>query len=249
MAQPTNRATLTTYALRQLGEPVIEVNIDTDQIEDCLDDAITYWQEFHGDATYRTYVTYQLVQADLDNGYISIDPSILFIKSMFQIPLAGFGFNDFKYEFFLSQGGLASSSGMTDLAYYYQLKQYVSMIDDELQGTPTTTYVRHQDRLYIHGEFESEDLILGSWVAYEAFKTIDPATNTQMYSDIWLKEYTSALFKRQWGMNLLKFENMQLPGGVVVNGRQLYDDATADIDRLRDKIRMDHEEPIDFFVG
>tara|TARA_Y100000287_G_C14200297_1_gene344997 strand:- start:772 stop:1221 length:450 start_codon:yes stop_codon:yes gene_type:complete len=136
-----------------------------------------------------------------------------------------------------------------DLAYYEQMQQYLSILDMKLNGHPQTTFARHQDRLYIHGEFKSEDIKEGEYIVAEIYSILDPDSHTSIYNDLWLKEYATALIKRQWGMNLLKFDGVQLPGGVLLNGRQLYDDATADIDRLRERIRSEFELPADFFMG
>ena len=112
-----------------------------------------------------------------------------------------------------------------------------------------TKFSRKQNRLYIFGEFASEDIKAGDYLVYEVQKLVDPASFSAIYNDMWLKEYSTALIKQQWGQNLIKFEGMQLPGGVTLNGRQIYDDATADLERLREKLRLEHESPIDFFVG
>jgi len=136
-----------------------------------------------------------------------------------------------------------------DLAYYEQMQQYLSLLDMKLTGSPQVDFVRKQNRLYIHGDFQDNDIQVNDYVVAEAYTIIDPATHTTIWNDMWLKEYTTALIKQQWGANLIKFEGMQLPGGVMLNGRQIFDDATQDIERLREKIRMDHELPIDFFMG
>ena len=118
-----------------------------------------------------------------------------------------------------------------------------------LNGAPIIDFSRNQNRVYIHGNFEDEDIKEDDYIVFEVYQIIDPDTNTSVYNDMWLKEYTTALFKQQWGMNLIKFEGVQLPGGVTFNGRQLYDDGTSEIERLRETIRLEHEMPTDFFIG
>ena len=103
--------------------------------------------------------------------------------------------------------------------------------------------------LYIFGDFEDKDIEAGDYIVAEVYKIVDPSAHTSIFNDMWLKEYTTSLIKQQWGQNLIKFEGMQLPGGVTLNGRQIYDDATTEIDRLRETIRLEHEMPVDFFVG
>ena len=136
-----------------------------------------------------------------------------------------------------------------DLAYYEQMQQYLSLLDMKLNGTMQVSASRHQNRLYIFGDFADGDIQVGEYVVMEAFTLVDTGNNTNIWNDQWLKEYTTALFKEQWGMNLMKFEGVQLPGGVTFNGRQLFDDARADIERLKEEIRMNWEMPTDFFIG
>jgi len=251
MANPTSRATLVDYCKRRLGEPVIEVNVDEDQVEDRIDEAIQYYQEFHSDALKRGYLKHQLTASDITNKYITLSTDIQFVSRMFKIDstFAQTGnMFDIKYQMALNDiWDLTSWAG--DLAYYEQLQQYLSMLDMKLNGSPIVDFVRRQNRLYIHGNIEDGDIKAGMYLVAEVYEIINPNTHTSIYNDMWLKQYATSLIKLQWGMNLIKFEGMQLPGGVVINGRQIYDDAQAEIQELQEKIRLEHEMPADFFVG
>jgi hypothetical protein len=251
MANPTSRDTLIDYCKRQLGDPVLEINVDEDQIEDRIDEALQYYQEYHSDATIRTYLKHLVTADDVTNEYIPIASNILYISRLFPISSSfnsSFNFFDIKYQMMLNDvADIQNFAG--DLAYYEQMQQYLSILDMKLNGHPQTTFARHQDRLYIHGEFKDGDIKEGEYIVAEVYTVLDPDSHTTIYNDLWLKEYATALIKRQWGMNLLKFDGVQLPGGVLLNGRQLYDDATADIDRLRERIRSEFELPADFFMG
>ena len=251
MANPTSRATLIDYSKRKLGDPVVEINVDEDQLEDRLDEALQIFQEYHSEGTFRTFVSHQITATDVTNEYVSVASDILFVARMFAID-ATFGssinFFDIKYQMMLND--IADMHNYVgDLAYYEQMQQYLSLLDMKLNGTPQVEYSRKQDRLYIFGDFADGDLKAGDFIVYEAYKIIDPASFTKVFNDMWLKEYTTALIKQQWGQNLIKFEGMQLPCGVTLNGRQIYDDATQDLERLREKLRLDHETPVDFFIG
>ena len=136
-----------------------------------------------------------------------------------------------------------------DLAYYEQVMQYMSLLDMRLNGTPQVDFVRKQNRLYIHGNFEDEDVKVDEFLVAEVYSIINGDDHTAVWNDLWLKEYTTALIKLQWGSNLIKFEGIQMPGGVTLNGRQLYEDAMQELERLREKLRNDHELPVDFFIG
>jgi hypothetical protein len=251
MASPTTRQELIDFCLRRLGEPVIEINVDTDQIEDKVDDAIQKYQEFHSDATHRTYLKYQITADDVANKYVPISSNVLFVSKVFPISTT-FGSSgnlfDLRYQMFLNNmGDFINFAG--DLSYLYQMEQYLSMIDLQLHGQPQVSFSRRMNRLYIFGDFNDGDLKEGDWIVAEIFQTIDPETHTSIYNDMFIKDYTTALIKQQWGMNLIKFEGMQLPGGVTMNGRQIFDDAMADIERLEEKLRSEQELPVDFFVG
>jgi len=251
MASPTTRNDLIDFCLRRLGEPVLEINVDVDQIEDKVDDAIQKYQEFHSDATIRTYLKHEITADDVTNKYIPISSDIIFVSKVFPISTTfstSGNLFDIRYQMFLNNmGDFINFAG--DLAYLYQMEQYLSMIDMQLHGHPQVTFSRRQNRLYIFGDFEDEDLQEGDFLIAEIFQTIDPETHTSIYNDMFIKDYTTALIKQQWGANLSKFEGMQLPGGVTMNGRQIYEDATADIERLEEKLRNEQELPVDFFVG
>lgn len=251
MAPPSSRQDLIDYCKRRLGEPVLEINVDDDQIEDRIDEAIQYYQEFHSDATVRTYLKHLVTASDVSNEYIPISSDILYVSKVFPLSSAfnsSFNFFDIKYQMMLNDiADLQNFAG--DLAYYEQMQQYLSLLDMKLNGYPLSNFSRHQDRLYIFGDFADEDIKAGEYIVAEVYTILDPDSNTSIYNDMWLKDYSTSLIKQQWGMNLMKFEGMQLPGGVTFNGRQLYDDATTEIEQLRQRIREEFELPADFFVG
>ena len=251
MANPSSRQGLIDYCLRQLGDPVVEINVDEDQIEDRVDEAIQYYREYHSDATVRTYLKHLVDADDVTNEYIELDSDIIFVSKLFPLSSnfnSGRNFFDIKYQMMLNDmASLIHFAG--DLAYYEQMQQYLSLLDMKLNGHPQAQWSRRQNRLYIFGDFADQDIKAGDYIIAEVYSVIDPETHTSVYNDMWLKEYTTALIKRQWGQNLIKFEGMQLPGGVMLNGRQIYDDANAEIERLRESIRLEHELPVDWFVG
>lgn len=251
MAIISSRQGLIDYCLRKLGDPVIEINVDDDQIEDKVDDALQKYQEFHSDATIRTYIKHEVTADDVANKYIPISSDIIFVSKVFPVTSTyGSSGNlfDIRYQMFLNNmGDFINFAG--DLNYLYQMEQYMSMIDQQLHGQPQVTFSRHQDRLYIYGDFNDGDLKEGDHVVAEIYQIVNPETHTSVYNDMWLKEYTTALIKQQWGMNMSKFEGMQLPGGVTISGRQMYDDAVTEIEKLEEKLRLEQELPVDFFVG
>ncbi len=250
MANPSSRQGLIDYCLRRLGDPVIEINVDEDQIEDRVDEALQYFREFHSEATYRGYIQHLLTADDITNKYVPISSDVQQVTKLFKLEQGLFSRNMFSVKYQMHMNDIANmGSYVGDLAYYEQVQQYLSLLDMRLNGTPQVEYVRKQNRLYIHGNFDDGDIKEGEYIVAEVYSVIDGATHTAVWNDLWLKEYTTALIKHQWGANLIKFEGMQMPGGVTINGRQIYEDALQDIERLRERIRLEHELPADFFVG
>lgn len=250
MAKPTDRATLITYCKRRLGEPVIEINVDPDQLEDRIDDALQLYREFHSDAVRRAYISYQLTAEDIANEYIQPGRNILDIVRVLPISASlntSVNFFDVKYQMMLNDiADLQNYAG--DLAYYEQMQQYLSLLDMKLNGSVQINYSRRLDRLYIFGDFKDGDLKAGDYIVLEAYRFYGDDTES-IYDDMFMKEYATQCIKEQWGANLMKFEGMQLPGGVQFSGRQLYDEAVQEKLRLREQMRIEFEKPVDFFIG
>ena len=251
MARPNSRETLIEYCLRKLGQPVIEINVAPDQIEDCVDDAIQIYQDYHSDGTMRTFVAHQITQQNLDDGYIPLDPTINYVAALFPIN-GGFSSStnmfDIRYQFMLNNiSGLYSLMG--DLAYYEQLQQYFSLLQMQLNGTPQVQFVRRLNRLYVWGDTKDGDIKVGDYIVAEVYQSLDPQAAVSIYNDRFIKAYTTALIKQRWGAGLSKFEGVQLPGGVTLNGNQIYEQATTELQELKESLRLEGELPVDFYCG
>ena len=250
MATPSSRTALSDYCLRALGHPVIEVNLDDDQMEDSIDEAIQYYQEYHSDAIVRNYRKHQVTASDITNEYISVPESLLYIRRVLPITGANSSVGDFSVDYQLHMNDLFGLRDPGDLISYELTKQYMSLIDLKITGiTEQVTFNRHQDIVKLDSIRWGTDITAGQYIVFEGYETLDPETYTDVYNDMWLKRYVTALFKRQWGLNLIKFEGIQLPGGVTLNGRQTFDDANAEIEKLEEQLRLNHEDPPDFFMG
>jgi hypothetical protein len=251
MANPSTRQGLIDYCKRKLGDPVIEINVETNQVEDRVDEAIQFYREYNSDGLFRTYVKHLVTATDVTNKYITVNDNVFFVQRLFPVNSSGTtssNFFDLKYQLSLNEL-YDLNTFIGDLAYYEQMRQYVSLLDMKLNGHPQITFSRNQNRIYIHGDFNNQKIEAGTYIVFEVYQAIDPQTHTDVYNDIFLKEYLTQLIKQQWGANLIKFDGMVLPGGVTMNGRQLYDDATQEIERLREQVRLTHEMPVDFFLG
>lgn len=250
MAKPTNRATLIDYCKRALGDPVIEINVDEDQLDDRIDQALDYFQEFHSDSMLRTYIQHQLTATDVTNKYITVPSNVLQVKRVLPFQLSSMGSSMFDVKYQLMLHDITNmTSFLGDVGYYSQIQQYTQLLDMTLNGHPQHDYAFHQQRVYIHGDFEDETLKANEYVVIEALVAIDTAAHNSVWNDKFLKAYATQLIKQQWGANLMKFSGMQLPGGVTMNGDAIYEQATQEIMRLQEEVRLEHEDPVSFFIG
>jgi hypothetical protein len=248
MAKPTSRQELIDYCLRALGAPVLEINIDEDQIEDRVDEALQFYQEYHSDAVVRTFIKHQVTQTDYDNDYITVPDQLISVLRVLNLA-TGDAADMFsvKYQLFLND--LYGLRNPESLVNYEMTKQYMNAIELILTGnSQQITFSRHMNRLSIQDNWK-EFVSLGQYIIIEGYQTINPNTYTDVYNDMMLKKYLTALLKRQWSTNLIKFEGMTLPGGVTINGRALYEDALADIEKIETDFDSKYQSPPDFFCG
>ena len=244
-----SRQQLIDYCLRRLGAPVIEVNIDDDQIEDRIDDALQFYKEYHSDATMRMYVKHQITAADIANKYITVTDNILYIKRILPLSNRSSSINMFDVKYQLHLNDIYDLSYIGDLVHYEMVQQYIAMLDMSLNGLETVSrFNRHMNRIYLDIDWEA-DVLEDDYIVLECMLVVDPTEFTDAYNDMFLKQYATQLIKQQWGANLIKFEGMQLPGGVTLNGRQIFEDATAEIEKIREQMQLNYEMPVDFYVG
>lgn len=244
-----SRQQLIDYCLRRLGAPVIEVNIDDDQIEDRIDDALQFYQEYHSDATMRMYVKHQITAADIANKYITVTDNILYIKRILPLSNRSSSINMFDVKYQLHLNDIYDLSYIGDLVHYEMVQQYLALLDMSLNGLETVSrFNRHMNRIYLDIDWEA-DVLEDDYIVLECMLVVDPTEFTDAYNDMFLKQYATQLIKQQWGANLIKFEGMQLPGGVTLNGRQIFEDATAEIEKIREQMQLNYEMPVDFYVG
>jgi hypothetical protein len=251
MAIPQSREQLGEYALRALGAPVIEVNVDDEQLSDRIDEALQFYQEYHSDATKRTFFKHRLTQTDFDNKYITLPDALLSVTRV--LPIGGFGgdakdmFSTRYQMFFNDVMNLRNPTG--DLLNYELSRQKMALMDLQFTGlSQQINFVRHMNRLTIEVDWEVY-MAVGEYIIIEGFALIDPDQYIEIYNDRFLKKYLIALVKRQWATNLIKFEGMQLPGGVTISGRAMYEDAMNDILKIEEDMQSRFEAPPDFFVG
>lgn len=248
---PSSRDELIEYALRRLGKPVIEINVDCEQLSDRLDEALQLWQEFHMDATEKVYEPYQLTAADITNEYITFDSNV-YTSITNVLPAqdaGGSGMFNLEYQLRLQDyTAFGSATWGSNITGYKMYHQHLALLDEVLNGVAPVRYSRHLDRLYIDWNW-AVDAIEGEYIVVESHKIIDPTSVTKVYNDLWLKEYITELAREQWGQNLSKFAGIQLPGGITLDGPAIKAEAQQNLERLRQELKEQYQLPVDFYMG
>ena len=249
MAKPTSRQTLKDYALRRLGAPVIDINVDDSQMEDALDDALQFFAEYHFDGVEKVYLSHQITSTDQTNRYLdmnAIDSNVISVIRMFNLTTNSINMFDVSYQLALNDFFGTFSTGT--LTNYTITKQHLEMLEDILDPEKNVRFSRVTNKLY--GDFDwDNDVDAGDYLVIEAYSVLDPDTYTEIYNDRLLKRYTTALIKRAWGANLSKFEGVQLPGGVQFNGQRILEEAMAEIEKIEEEVQDKYELPPDFMMG
>ncbi len=247
MANPRSRTDLKNYCLRRLGHPVIEINIDEDQMQDRIDDAIEFYRDYHYDGVERTYYKHQVTSSDQTNGYINIPTNINGVINVFPV---GTGLNannlfNLRYQITLNEVYDWSHSQFVN---YTESMRRVALMEEIFVGKQPLRFNRHMDRLFIDMDWNTRTVV-GEYLIIEAYRVLDPDTYTSVWGDRWLRTYCTQLFKRQWGENLKKFEGMQLPGGVQFNGQQIWSEADEEIKRLEEEVVNNYSMPAMDMIG
>ena len=246
-SKPANKEELKDFCLRQLGFPVIQINVDDVQVDDAVELAFEYWNEFHFDGTERTYVKHQVTQTNKDNGYVQLSDAIIGAVRIF--PVGGnnqsMGMFDLRYQLRLNDLWDLSSTSYTN---YSLTMQHLRTLDMLFSGETPVRFNKINNRLYIDQAWAT-DVDVGEWIVVEAMVITDPSAYTKVWNDRMLKKLCTAYVKKQWGVNMKKFGGMQLPGGVTMNGQQIFDEAVKEIAEAETEIRNTYEQPPIFLVG
>ena len=275
MAQPTTRQGLIDYCKRQLGAPVLEINVADEQLDDLVDDALQIFHERHFDGVTQTFLKYKVTQEDIDRGrgrggnnpvgiatttatativgtattfsyeensnYLQVPPSIIGVNKLFHFDGSNTATNNMfsvKYQLFLND---IYYWGSTEILTYGMTRRYLEDIDFALTTQKQIRFNQRQDRLYL--DFDWASLSVDDYLVIDCYRLLDPNDFSRVWNDSFLKMYVTALIKRQWGQNLIKFQGVKLPGGIELNGRQLFDDAEKELERIREKMSNAYELP------
>jgi hypothetical protein len=280
MSKPATRQELIDYCLRRLGAPVLEINLDDDQIDDLVDDALQYFNERHFDGVERMYLKYKITQADIDRGrgkgtngvgivtttgsanisgigtttfnfyetsnFIQVPDSVIGIEKVFRFDTSSIsgGMFSIKYQLFLNDLYYFNS---VELLQYAMVKSYLEDIDFLLTTDKQIRFNKRQNRMYLDIDWASQTV--GNFLVIDCYRALDPSSFTKVYNDSFMKKYLTALMKKQWGQNLIKFRGVKLPGGIELNGRELYEDAQRELEDIKQRMTMEYELPPYDFIG
>jgi len=247
MAQPSSRQEFKEYVLRKIGAPVIQINVSDEQIDDRVDEAISFWRDYHYSGSELVYLKHELTQEDIDNGYIEVPERLLGVTRIFDLSSSistGAGFFNVQYQFVLNN--LEDITGY-NIQHYYMSMQHLEFMQEILVGKPLIRYNRHINKLYI--DVKKDLLVPGEFIIIEAYDIIDDSVYSDVWADRWLQNYASALIREQWGLNLTKFTNMQLVGGVQFNGEQILSEAKADRKEMEEQATQSLQPITHHFIG
>lgn len=247
MAIVTSREQLRDYCLRELGHPVIEINLDDDQIDDRIDEAFQFYREYHYDAVELVYLKQEMTANIIANTYIDLPDAVVGVNRIFEFSNKTTGMNMFDVRYQLMMHDLYSLTS-TDFIYYAQVRQQLELIQDLLVGTKPVRFNKNMNRLFIDMDWQ-KDVTAGDFIIVEGYRILDPNSFTEVYNDLYLKRYLTGLMKKQWGTNLKKFSGMQLPGGVTLNGDTIYQEAVQELTDIEKEIQDRYQLPPDMFVG
>ena len=247
MALPTSRSEFKDYILRKIGAPVIEINVSDEQVEDRIDEAISFWRDYHYDGSQMVYLKHELTQEEIDQGYIEIPENMLGVTRIFDLSSSistGTGFFNVQYQFVLNN--IDDITGY-NIQHYYMSMSHLQFLQEILVGKQLVRYNRHVNRLYIDGK--KTVMTPGSFIIVEGYDIISGETYSDVWQDRFLQNYASALIREQWGLNLTKFTNMQLVGGVQFNGEQILSEAKTDRKEMEENA-INSLQPLTYnFVG
>ena len=252
----TTRTDFKNYCLRRLGWPVIDINVDDEQVEDRIDDALQFWQDYHFDGLQKVYWIKTITDSDITNKYLDASDAvdgannnleIAGVSRIFPVTDSQANVNMFDLRYQLRLNELYDFTSASYINYTLT-QQHLRSLEIMFTGEVPIRFQRHMQRLFIDWSW-GKDVSVGDHVIAECYALIDPNVYSLVWSDRWLKEYATALIKRSWGSNMKKFGGMQLPGGVTLNGKETYDEAVAEIERLETEMSSNFFAPLEFFMN
>lgn len=234
MALPTTREQFKDRCLRALGHPVIKINVDPTQVDDCVDEALQYFQDYHFDGSERQYLSHKITDTDKANRYLLIDEKYIGVVRVFELSSMLGSSHLFSLTYQFAQSDFLASALTGSMVPYWMAMTHIELVQQVLMGRQPIRFNRHADKMYIDMDWNRVNT--GDHVVIECFEKMDPETYPDVWTDRWLYRYCTQLIKRDWGNNLKKFGNMPMAGGVVFNGQQIYDEAVAELTKMEEEV-------------
>ena len=246
MALPVSRHEAKEYCLRQLGKPVIQINVDDTQVEDRIDEALNVYWNYHFDGVEKTYYKYELTQTDIDNKYIVMPDNIIGVVHLFPIgqSLTSSKLFDIRYQIALNE---LYSIANVSMVPYYQTMMHIQLIEQLIVGLQPIRYNKHSNRLFLDMNWDLVES--GDKIVVEAYQVVNPNVYPDVWKDVWFLRYLTCLIKLQWGSNLKKYQNLEMPGGIVFNGQQIYNEAMAEKKELEQELIDTWSMPAMLMIG
>ena len=246
MALPTNRAAFKEYCLRSLGKPVVEINVDDDQVDDRIDEALKYFYDYHFDGSEKVYYKHQITEQDKTNKYVTIPENIMGVVNIFDLGSALGTNNLFNIRYQIALNDLYTLTSVSMVPYYMAMT-HIQFLEQILVGRQPLRYNRHTNKLYIDMDWERVNV--GEFLIVEAYEIINPDTFNDAWADRWLLRYATCLIKQQWGQNLKKFDGMKMPGGLTFNGQKIFDEASLEREKLEQEMIFTYSLPVTDLIG
>ena len=273
MAIPTTKATFKSYCLRNLGFGVIDINVSDDQVDDRIDEALQYFAQYHYDGVERMYLKHLITSADVTRArsndtvtatdkldstltadwlegknWIPVPDTVVSVIQVFPFSDTIGNSNMFDVRYQLRLNDLYDFSSQSVIHYDMTMK-HLDFLEHVLVGETPIRFNQHQNRLYIDADWENDFVADEDHIIIECYRKLDPTSYTDIFDDIYLKRYATALIKRQWGANLSKFSGVTMLGGVTMNGTEIFSQAQEEILRLEEQIQLAYEVPLDYMMG
>jgi len=243
----TTRQQFKDYILRRLGSPVIDINVDDEQIEDRIDDALLKFRDYHFDGMQHVYYPHQITDTDRNNGYITLPDDFVGVTRVFDINDSYGAMNLFNIRYQLHLNELFNISSVSVVPYVVAMR-HIEFLEEVFVGKKPIRYNRNTDKLHIDMNWK-DDTITGMYVIIDGYREVNPEENPDVWEEPWLKQYATQLVKRQWGEHLKLYEGMNLPGGITFNGQKIWDEAQEEITKLEDQVINDYSLPVTDMIG
>ncbi len=246
MALPTTRLAFKEYCLRSLGKPVIEINVDDDQVEDRIDEALNLFWNYHFDGTEKIYYKYLVTEQTKIDRYVPMPENVIGVINLFPIGQTLNTANFFNIRYQIALNDLYTLTSVSMVPYYMAIS-HVQLLEQLLIGQQPIRYNKHTNKLYV--DMNWEFVAPGDYIVAEAYQVVDPTTYADVWKDVWLLRYATCLIKMQWGNNLKKFSGMQMPGGITFNGQQIFEEALQEKKELETDLINSWSLPASDMIG